>query len=874
MQALGLNEIRSKFLDFFAKNQHLVQPSYPLIPQSDKTLLLINAGMVPLKDFFTGAVTPPATRMASCQKCIRTNDIENVGVTSRHASFFEMLGNFSFGDYFKSEAIKLAWDFTLNELKFDKDKLWVTIYIEDDEAYDIWLNQEGVAAERIVRLGKDDNFWEIGTGTGPCGPCSELYYDRGLEWGCDDPNCKPGCDCDRFVEFWNLVFTQFEQSADGSYAPLKSPNIDTGMGLERVACIAQGVDSIFDIDVMVEIRDCIVKLSGCQYGEDAAVDISIRKITDHIRAIVFLITDGVKPNNEGRGYVLRRLLRRAARHGKKIGIKDNFLHQLADVVISLFGEAYPELVERRDYTKKIIMLEEERFMQTIDQGLVILDNYIADLKAQSAKQLAGDLAFKLYDTYGFPLDLTMEILADNNMTVDEEAFQSAMQQQRERARASRDSHTLGWADAKQMDITKNATEFCGYLETSKQAKVLGLIVDGEACETVENDKDLVVVLDQTPFYAESGGQVGDVGKLANAVCQLEVTDTQKNQAATILHHCKLNSGKISVGDIVTASVDRDKRMATARNHTATHLLHRALKDVLGDHVEQSGSLVDSDRLRFDFTHFNPVTSAELAQIEQIVNQKILNSLAVNTEEMPIDEAKKLGAMALFGEKYGAVVRVVNTGDYSIELCGGTHLKNTSQVGIFKIVSESGVAAGTRRIEAITGIATQALFNKQVDLLNNLEALLKTSQDVLLQKVTQLIDDNKALQRELDKTKQQAANDSLDQLLNNKQVINEVNVISGQFEDQKPDALRNLADQLTADAAPTLVVLANVSGQKVNFIAMANNAALDKGVHCGNIVKQLAKTCAGGGGGRPNMAQAGGKDASKLKIALQQLNDLL
>ncbi len=874
MHALGLNEIRSKFLDFFAKNQHLVQASYPLIPQSDKTLLLINAGMVPLKDFFTGAVVPPATRMASCQKCIRTNDIENVGVTSRHASFFEMLGNFSFGDYFKKEAIKLAWDFALNELKFDEEKLWVTIYLEDDEAFDIWVNQEGVSPEKIVRLGKDENFWEIGTGTGPCGPCSELYYDRGAAYGCGSDDCKPGCDCDRFVEFWNLVFTQFEQSADGSYSPLKSPNIDTGMGLERVACIIQGVDSIFDIDVMVEIRDNIAKLASCQYGIDNAVDISIRKITDHIRAIVFLITDGVKPNNEGRGYVLRRLLRRAARHGKKIGIKDNFLHKLADVVIAIFGEAYPELVERQDYTKKIIELEEERFMQTIDQGLVILDSYIEDLSKSGQTELSGELAFKLYDTYGFPLDLTMEIMADRNMTVDQAAFQTAMQQQRERARASRDSNTLGWADAKQIDLAKKATEFCGYAEMTMQAKVLGLIVDGEPCDSTDKLGDLIVILDRTPFYAESGGQVGDVGKLVNADCQLDVSDTQKNQASTIFHHCRLNKGRVSVGDIVNANVSYDKRMATARNHTATHLLHRALKDVLGDHVEQSGSLVDSDHLRFDFTHFNPLTNDEIAHVEQIINQKVLQSLPVNTAEMPIDEAKKLGAMALFGEKYGDVVRVVNTGDYSIELCGGTHLFNTSQIGLFKIISETGVAAGTRRIEAITGQATQKMFDKNVHLLSKLELLLKTSQDALLTKVEMLIDDNKKLQRELDKTKQQAANDSLDNLLNNKQIINEVNVITGQFEDQKPEVLRNIADQLIAESVATLVVLANVSGTKVNFIAMANKGALDRGVHCGNIVKQLAKTCAGGGGGRPDMAQAGGKDASKLKIALQQLRELL
>ncbi len=874
MEALGLNEIRKKFLDFFARNSHLVQPSYPLVPQSDKTLLLINAGMVPLKDFFTGAVKPPAPRLASCQKCIRTNDIENVGVTSRHASFFEMLGNFSFGDYFKKEAIKLAWNFVNDELKLDRDKLWVTVYLEDEEALNIWHRQEGVPLNRIVKLGKDDNFWEIGTGTGPCGPCSEIYYDRGAAFGCGSDSCQPGCDCDRFVEFWNLVFTQFEQSADGSYTPLEKPNIDTGMGLERIACIVQGVDSIFDIDVMVAIRDRIAHLANCQYGVDAQTDISIRKITDHIRAIVFLVTDGVVPNNEGRGYVLRRLLRRAARHGKKIGIKDNFLHDLADVVIDIFGAAYPDLVARQDYTKKIIKIEEERFMQTIDQGLVILDGYIADLTAAGQVQLSGDLAFKLYDTYGFPLDLTLEILSDKQLTVDRAGFERAMAAQRERARSARDSSALGWSDGGTIELADDKTDFCGYSAVEGQAKVLALLVDGVAQSTVTAPCDLLVVLDSTPFYAESGGQVGDVGQISGTTAQLTVVDTQKSQAGTIMHHCKINDGQIDVGDTVTAKVDDVKRLATARNHTATHLLHQALKDVLGDHVEQSGSLVDSKRLRFDFRHFNPLSDAEIARVESIVNQKVLASLAVTTAEMPIDEAKQRGAMALFGEKYGDIVRVVSAADYSIELCGGTHLTNTAQIGLFKITSETGVAAGIRRIEAISGAAAQQLFKAQSDLLSELEKLLKTAQDGLVQKVAKLIDDNKTLHRALDKSKQAAANDALSQLQESAQMIGEVNLISGQFSDQQADALRNLADQLVAVARPTLVVLANQQGDKVNFIAMANDAAVAAGVHCGNIVKQLAKTCGGGGGGRPNMAQAGGKDASKIKVALQQLADLL
>ncbi len=874
MKAMGLNEIRSKYLDFFGRNQHLVQPSYPLVPLSDKTLLLINAGMVPLKDFFTGAVKPPATRMASCQKCIRTNDIENVGVTARHASFFEMLGNFSFGDYFKKEAIRLAWEFVTKDLALDQDKVWVTVYKEDDEAYDIWHEQEGVAKNKIVKLGKDDNFWEIGTGSGPCGPCSELYYDRGESHGCGSPDCQPGCECDRFVEFWNLVFTQFEQSPDGSYEPLAKPNIDTGMGLERIACIMQDVDSIFDIDVMVDIRDEICKMANCQYGADAVTDVSIRKITDHIRAVVFLVTDGVLPNNEGRGYVLRRLLRRAARHGKKIGITDNFLYRLADKVIEIFGDAYPELVERKDYTKKVIKIEEERFALTIDQGLAILDGYIDALVKAGETELSGELAFKLYDTYGFPIDLTTEILADKEMTVDEDGFQSEMEQQRARARSSRDSSTLGWADGKQLALDRVETEFLGYSEQSAEAKVLALIVDDEQRESVDVAGEVIVVLDRTPFYAESGGQTGDGGVIQNGDVKLAVFDTQRDQAGTYFHHCKLQSGKLAVGDVVQAQVAGAERMSIARNHTATHLLHKALKDVLGDHVEQSGSLVESDRLRFDFTHFNPLSADEIKRVEAIVNQKILDSLPVDVVEMPIAEAKAKGATALFGEKYGDVVRVVSVGDYSVELCGGTHLTNASQIGLFKIVSETGVAAGVRRIEAISGRAVETLLNRQMDLLDRLAQTLKTSEQSLLQKVEQLIEDNKSLKRELDATKQQAANSSLDDLKAAAQEVNGVSVISATFDDQKADVLRNLADQLTADEVPVLAVLANKNGEKVNFIAMANKAAVDKGVHCGNVVRELAKTCGGGGGGRPNMAQAGGKDASKLKNALQQLPNLL
>lgn len=874
MKKMSLNTIRSKFLDFFDRHDHLVQPSYPLVPLSDKSLLLINAGMVPFKDFFTGKIAPPSVRMVTCQKCIRTNDIENVGITSRHASFFEMLGNFSFGDYFKSQAIKLAWQFITEDLGLDKDKLWVTVYLEDDEAYNLWHKQENVPTDRIVRLGKEDNFWEIGSGTGPCGPCSEIYYDRGAKYGCGCSDCKPGCECDRFVEFWNLVFTQFNQTEDGQYIPLENPNIDTGMGIERIACLIQDVESIFDVDTMVTIRDHVTKMADAVYGVNDKHDISIRKITDHIRAVTFLVGDGVLPNNEGRGYVLRRLLRRAARHGRLIGIEGAFLHKLCDTVIETFGQAYPDLVERQAYIKKVIAVEEERFAQTIDGGLNILESYIEDLNASNQKILNGARAFKLYDTYGFPLDLTLEILAERGIDVDQSGFESEMNAQRERARASRGSGSAGWSSEDAIDFSAYQTKFVGYTDKLSQTKVLALVKDNQLVDTISGESACLVLLEKTPFYAESGGQTGDTGLIYSDGAKLIVNDAKKNATGSYLHYAQLLEGELSVGDNVTAEVSAEKRLSIARNHTATHLLHRALKDVLGDHVEQAGSLVEVDRLRFDFTHFSPMSDEEVKRVDDVVNDKILSALPVCVEEMPIDDARQKGAMALFGEKYGDVVRVVTMGDYSIELCGGTHLDNTAQVGLFKLISETGIAAGVRRIEAITGRAVNTLINEQLTQQEKLAKLLKVSRDDVISKVTTLIDENRDLQKSIEKSKQQAANNAFDDLNSNAERINNIRVIKGHFNDQSADTLRNLADQLVENTEPTLVVLANVVKSKVNFIAMANDGAVQAGAHCGNIVREMAKICGGGGGGRPNMAQAGGKDVTKLSEALQILPKML
>ncbi|HBG8360526.1 TPA: alanine--tRNA ligase, partial [Clostridioides difficile] len=732
MEKMGLNEIRSKFLEFFESKGHYVANSYSLVPNNDKSLLLINSGMAPLKNYFSGVEVPPSVRMCTSQKCIRTGDIENVGITARHATFFEMMGNFSFGDYFKRESIKWGWEFVTEWLNIPEDKIWVTVYEEDDDSYDIWAKEMNFPEERMVRLGKDDNFWEIGTG--PCGPCSEIYFDRGEEYGCDNPDCKPGCDCDRYLEFWNHVFTQFDRDEEGNYSLLENKNIDTGMGLERMGCIMQGVDTIFEVDTIKSILEAVEKLTGVKYGENPKNDISIRIITDHIRAVTFLVSDGVLPSNEGRGYVLRRLLRRAARHGKLLGVKELFLQKLIDEVIKVNDKAYPVLVEKESYIKKVVGIEEEKFNETIDQGTEILNSYIEVLKNEGKTVLSGQEAFKLYDTYGFPIDLTKEILEEEHLSVDEEAFNEEMEKQKERARNARgnmDGESWKEDPLSKLESTVDST-FNGYSEIYGEGTIEAIVKDDELVQSAEEGDKVSIVLDNTTFYPEGGGQVGDCGLITNENLVLEVLNTKKGANNSIKHIGIIKSGRISNGDKVKTLVDRETRMSAARNHSATHLLHKALREVLGEHVNQAGSLVTPERLRFDITHFEAISNEELKVIEEKVNNVILSSLDIKCDIMNIKEAKEKGATALFGEKYGDEVRVVSMGDYSTELCGGTHLTNTSQVGMFKILSEGGVAAGVRRIEAITGKAVYEYLKERDGIISEVCVNLKSKEDNLIQ----------------------------------------------------------------------------------------------------------------------------------------------
>lgn len=874
MQKLGTNEIRKRFLEFFESKGHYVGKSASLIPNNDKSLLLINSGMAPLKNYFSGVEVPPSKRMSTCQKCIRTGDIENVGKTARHGTFFEMMGNFSFGDYFKPEAITWAWEFITEHLHIPVDKLWVTVYLNDDEAHEFWEKEIGVPADRIVRLGKDDNFWEIGLG--PCGPCSEIYFDRGEKFGCDNPDCKPGCDCDRYLEFWNLVFTQFDRQEDGSYPELDNKNIDTGMGLERMACIMQDVDNIFEIDTIKYIIEGIEELANIKYGEDAKKDVSVRIITDHMRAMSFLIADGVLPSNEGRGYVLRRLLRRAARHGKLLGIKEDFLYRLFDRVKEVSGDAYPELVEKENYVKKVIKIEEEKFNETLDQGVEILNSYIAELKANNEKVLSGEKAFKLYDTYGFPMDLTQEILEEQGYEIDEEGFHSEMEAQRQRARADRGAmEDESWKEDPLSSLDANiASTFDGYVNLNVCGNVTALVKGDEVVETICEGEKAVVVLNETAFYAEGGGQAGDMGTLENEDTIFEVVDTRKGANNTIKHIGFVKKGKISVNDKLESKVNKEIRMASARNHTATHLLHEALKEVLGDHVNQAGSLVTPERLRFDVTHFEPISKEELKIVEEKVNTAILDALDINCEIMNIKDAKEKGAMALFGEKYGNEVRVVSMGDYSVELCGGTHLNNTSQVGLFKILSEGGVAAGVRRIEAITGKAVyDYLTNKDV-LINDICAALKTKEDNLVQRAHTLVEENKSLAKELQDAKTKLNLQSVDSLLDSKVDICGVNLLCAKFEGIDMNSLKETADSLRDKVGSGVVVLSNVVDNKVNFVVTATNDVISKGIHSGNIVREVAKIANGKGGGRPNMAQAGATDVSKVDEALSYASEVI
>ncbi|MCI9062246.1 MULTISPECIES: alanine--tRNA ligase [Romboutsia] len=876
MQQMGLNEIRSKFLKFFESKDHYLKESASLVPHNDKSLLLINSGMAPLKNYFAGVEVPPSVRMTTCQKCIRTGDIENVGKTARHGTFFEMLGNFSFGDYFKEQSIAWGWEFVTQHLNIPQEKVWVTVYEEDDEAFEIWENQIKIPKERIVRLGKDDNFWEIGIG--PCGPCSELYFDRGEEYGCDNPDCKPGCDCDRYLEFWNHVFTQFDRDEEGNYGQLEHKNIDTGMGLERMACIMQDVDTIFDVDTIKHILNTVENMAGVKYGKDGKTDVSIRIITDHIRAVSFLVADGVLPSNEGRGYVLRRLLRRAARHGKLLGIKENFLYKLVDEVIKVSGEAYPELVEKENYIKKVIRIEEEKFNETIEQGMEILASYIAQLKKNGETTLSGENAFKLYDTYGFPIDLTKEILEEEHLSIDEESFNEEMNKQRERARSARGNMDgESWKEDPLSKLDSSvASTFEGYNELENSGIIKAIVKDNEIVESAVAGDKVVVVLDKTTFYPEGGGQAGDAGLLVNKNEDIvvEVIDTKKGANNTIKHIGLVKSGMINNGEKLTTIVNKETRMASARNHSATHILHKVLKEVLGDHVNQAGSLVTPERLRFDVTHFEAITKEELKVIEEKVNDIILESLNITCENMSISDAKNKGAMALFGEKYGEEVRVVSMGDYSIELCGGTHLTNTSQIGMFKILSEGGVAAGVRRIEAITGRAVYNYLKEKEEVISNVCSNLKTKEDSLSQKVTSLIEENKSLSKELHDMKTKMSLQAIDSVLDSKVDVNGVNLVTTKFEGMDMNTLKEVADNLRDKLVSGVVVLANMSDDKLNLVATSTKDAVDKGVHCGNIVKTIAQIAGGKGGGRPNMAQAGAPDVSKVDEVLNHASEVL
>ncbi|MBQ0083833.1 MAG: alanine--tRNA ligase [Clostridiales bacterium] len=868
MEWMSLNTLREKYLSFFESKGHLRLGSFSLVPQGDKSLLLINSGMAPMKKFFTGEVTPPSKRVTTCQKCIRTPDLERVGHTARHGTYFEMLGNFSFGDYFKEEAIPWAWEFLTKELEMPADRLWPSVYESDDEAYNIWKDKIGVPAEHIVRLGKEDNFWEHGTG--PCGPCSEIYFDRGEKYGCGKPDCKPGCDCDRYMEVWNNVFSQFNNMGDGTYTELEHKNIDTGMGLERLACAIQGVDNMFEVDTIRNILDKVCALSSKEYGKNADNDISIRAITDHARAATFMISDGIIPSNEGRGYVLRRLIRRAARHGKLLGINGAFLPVLVDTVIAENKAGYPELVEKKEFIKKVISFEEAAFAKTIDQGLNILEQLTKD-----GGVLSGDDAFKLYDTYGFPLDLTKDILNEKNMTVDENRFNILMQEQRDKARSGRRAADAeSWkSDGISFDgIDK--TEFVGYTENTASASVLAVVVDGEQVSTAVAGQKAVLVLDKTPFYAESGGQVGDTGIIKNSSTNIKVLSTTKTGGGIFTHFVEVESGEISVGDIVNAAIDVARRDAIRRNHTAAHLLQAGLRKVLGTHVEQAGQLVNEKAVRFDFTHFSALTESEIAEVEGFVNGVILSGIDVINTEMPIEEAKKKGAMALFGEKYGSIVRVVEVIDKSIELCGGTHVDNAGKLGLFHIVSESSVAAGVRRIEAVTGYNVLALLGKYNDTLSSAAAALKTANAAdIINRANAVMNELKEKDKKIESLEAKIASSKLDDLMKNAVQVGDITVISAVIEGANADGLRSICETLKANNDNAVALLAS-SGEKITFCAAAGKNAIAKGAHAGNLVKEVAKIAGGNGGGKPDLAMAGGKEKERVNLAVSTVLELV
>ena len=874
MEWTGLNELREKYLSFFESKGHLRLPSFSLVPQGDKSLLLINAGMAPLKKYFTGELTPPRTRVTTCQKCIRTPDIERVGITARHGTFFEMLGNFSFGDYFKHEATAWAWEFCTKVLEMPADKIYISVYQDDDEAYDIWTKELGVSPDHMVRLGKEDNFWEHGAG--PCGPCSELYFDRGEKYGCGSPTCGVGCDCDRYVEFWNLVFTQFDNDGNNNYTRLKSCNIDTGMGLERLACIMQGVDNLFEVDTVQNIMKHIMQIAGVKYHEDEKKDVSLRVITDHIRSTTFMIGDGVMPSNEGRGYVLRRLLRRAARHGRLLGIDGTFLYKVCETVIKENATAYPNLVEKHDLIVKVIKAEEESFNKTIDTGLNLLENIIAQ---SDSKVLSGADAFKLQDTFGFPIDLTKELLEERGMSVDIDEYDRLYAQSRAAARAARkDAGAQAWKDSNVSFKDVGATEFVGYTDYSCDAEIKAIVTNGERDEFATADSEVVVVLDKTPFYGESGGQAGDTGVIKTDNATLEVTATGKTPDGVVLHIARFISGdSIALGDKVHAQIDVEKREATRRNHTAAHLLQAALRKHLGSHVEQAGQLVNSEEMRFDFTHFSALSGDELKAIEREVNEVILKGIPVETREMPIEEAKKLGAMALFGEKYGDVVRVVSAGDFSVELCGGTHADNTAKLGLFKIVSESSVAAGIRRITAVTGFGVLKHIENDERIMQSAAAAMKLGNVAELDKrAATLAAEVKAKDRELAELRSEVSALKAGGLMDSARQVGGVRLITADVEVSNPGELRSMCDTARDNGADIVAVFAGVNKEKgtLNFACACGADAIKLGAHAGNIVRETAKIAGGSGGGKPDSAMAGAKDASKADEALAAVDSIV
>ena len=866
MKFMTGNELREKYLQFFASKDHLVLPSYSLIPENDPTLLMVGAGMAPFKPFFTGKMKPPHPRITTSQKCVRTGDIENVGKTARHHTFFEMLGNFSFGDYFKREAIAWAWEFITKHLEIPEEQLWVTIYPDDEEAFDIWTKEVGVNPKRVVKL--EDNFWEIGPG--PCGPCSEIYVDLGPERGCSD-NCVLGCDCDRYLEIWNLVFTQFDRDEAGNYNPLAKKNIDTGAGLERIASVLQNKKSNFETDLIFPIIEYASKVSGVKYETSTKNDISLKVIADHARSMTIMILDGILPSNEGRGYVLRRIIRRAIRHGRLLGIETSFLAGAVDAVITIFGNVYPELVEKQDYIRKVISLEEERFHTTLAQGIELLSKLIADLKVTGKDVLDGKSAFKLYDTFGFPWELTAEILEENKFSLDKDAFDAAMNEQRERARAARqENQRVSVPDLTGINVDSLKQDY-----NVTTAKVVLLWKDGKAVEQVHDGEEVGIILDTTAFYAEGGGQAGDTGMIETEVGKVEIENAKKLANGTIYHIGMVVEGLIKVGDNVKILIDAEVKQATARNHTATHLLHAALKNIVGEHVNQAGSSVNSERLRFDFSHFEPLTTEQIEKIEQQVNEAILKAITVDINETTQNEAKEMGAMALFGEKYGDIVRVVNIKDCSVELCGGTHVNNVAEIGLFKIVSEAGVASGVRRIEAITGKLAYDKVNIVEKTLNKTASLLKSRNNEVVEKIEALLTQVKTLEQQLAVANSKMAQETASELLATAIDVNGVTIVNAEVEIEDMDGLRNLADLLRDKLTVGVIVLgAKIADDKVNFVVMATKDAVAKGIHAGNIIKETAKVAGGGGGGRPDMAQAGGKNPKKITEALTMATEVI